>query len=143
MDYNRHIKILDATIAQINANIGCNCNYKQNGNYLKQIAKEALKKIGSKKIIVSAINEIDFPIEDSLIGGLYNTREIREESKRTAYRECIKALISIIEQERERLVKEQQEEEQIANKRMNKWTLICSAIAAFCAIVTLLLTIFN
>lgn len=137
MDYNRHIKILDATIAQINANIGCNCNYKQNGNNLKQIAKEALKKIGSKKIIVSAINEIDFPIEDSLIGGLYNTREIREESKRTAYRECVKALISIIEQERERLVKAQQEVNEKRILKIQLWTLVFSAIAAIGAIISI------
>ena len=143
MDYNSKIRIIEGAIAQINANIGHSGNLKQRGEDLKHFTLIALNKIGSTEIIVSAIKEIDFPPEDLPFGGLYNTRDIREENKRNAYRQGVKAIVGILEQERERLVKAQQDKEQKTNKRVNKWTLIFSAIAALGTIATLLFTIFD
>jgi hypothetical protein len=57
--YKDHIKIVDGTIAQINANIGHSGNLKQRGDALKQYALIALNKIGSSEIIISSIKEID------------------------------------------------------------------------------------
>lgn len=136
-NYKDHIKIVDGTIAQINANIGHSGNLKQRGDALKQFALIALNKIGSSEIIVSAIKEIDFPPEDLPFGGLYNTRDIREENKRNAYRQGVKAIVGILEQERERLVKAQQEVNETRNLKIQVWTLAFSAIAALGAIISI------
>lgn len=140
-NYKDHIKIVDGTIAQINANIGHSGNLKQRGDALKQFALIALNKIGSSEIIVSAIKEIDFPPEDLPLGGLYNTRDIKEENKRNAYRQGVKAIVGILEQERERLVKEQQEEAQLENVRLQKESIKWAKIAAFAGIASIIVTI--
>ena len=136
-NYKDHIKIVDGTIAQINANIGHSGNLKQRGDALKQFALIALNKIGSSEIIISSIKEIDFPPEDLPFGGLYNTQDIREENKKVAYRQSVKALVGILEQERERLVKEQQEVNETRNLKIQVWTLVFSAIAALGAIISI------
>lgn len=142
-NYKDHIKIVDGTIAQINANIGHRGNLKQRGDALKQFALIALNKIGSSEIILSSIKDVDFPPEDLPFGGLYNTQDIREENKKVAYRQSVKALIGILEQERERLVKEQQEEAQRKSAKIQLLALISSVVAAACAVATLLLMIFD
>ena len=142
-NYNEYIKIIDGTIAQINANIGHSGNLKQRGDALKQFALIALNKIGSSEIILSSIKDVDFPPEDLPFGGLYNTQDIREENKKVAYRQSVKALIGILEQERERLVKEQQEEAQRKSAKIQLLALISSVVAAACAVATLLLMIFD
>ena len=136
-NYKDHIKIVDGTIVQINANISHSGNLKQRGDALKQFALIALNKIGSSEIIISSIKEIDFPPEDMPFGGLYNTRDIREENKRNAYRQGVKAIVGILEQERERLVKEQQELKEKRNLKIQVWTLVFSAIAALGAIISI------
>ena len=141
--YNEYIKIINGTIAKINANIGHSGNLKQRGDALKQFALIALNKIGSSEIILSSIKDVDFPPEDLPFGGLYNTQDIREENKRVAYRQSVKALIGILEQERERLVKEQQEEVQRKSAKIQLLALISSVVAAACAVATLLLMIFD
>ena len=143
MDYNSKIRIIEGAIAQINANIGHSGNLRQRGEALKHFALIALDKIGSSEIILSAIKEIDFPLEDLPFAGLYNTQDIREENKRVAYRQSVKALIGILEQERERLVKEQQEEAQRKSAKIQLLALISSVVAAACAVATLLLMIFD
>lgn len=140
-NYKDHIKIVDGTIAQINANIGHSGNLKQRGEALKYFALIALNKIGSSEIIVSAIKEIDFPPEDLPLGGLYNTQDIREENKKVAYRQSLKALVGILEQERERLVKEQQEKAQLENLRLQKESIKWAKIAAFAGIASIIVTI--
>ncbi|MBR5853202.1 MAG: hypothetical protein IKY74_03270 [Alistipes sp.] len=137
MDYNSKIRIIEGAIVQINANIGCNCDFEHQGNYLKQLAKEALKEIGVNNIILSSIQTIGFPSEDLPIGGLYNTRDIREENKRVAYRQSVKALVGILVQERERLVKEQQEVNETRDLKIQVWTLVFSAVAAVGAIISI------
>ena len=136
-NYKEHIKIVDGTIAQINANIGYSGNLKQRGDALKQFALIALNKIGSSEIIISSIKEIDFPPEDLPFGGLYNTQDIREENKKVAYRQSVKALVGILEQERERLVKAQQEVNEKRILKIQLWTLVFSAIAAVGAIISI------
>lgn len=140
-NYKEHIKIVDGTIAQINANIGYSGNLKQRGDALKQFALIALNKIGSSEIIISSIKEIDFPPEDLPFGGLYNTQDIREENKKVAYRQSVKALVGILEQERERLVKEQQEKAQLENVRLQKESIKWAKIAAFAGIASIIVTI--
>ncbi len=147
-DYNKHIRTLDGAIAQAKAQLSFNAgdgkSLHNRGESIKHMAKIVMKEICSPNIIVNAIQAIEFPSEyEDKFGGNYNTMEIREESRRTRYKQGVEAIITILQQEQERLVKQQQEEQQKSNTRMNKWTLIFSAIAALGTIATLLFTIFD
>ena len=146
-DYDKHIRTLDGAIAQAKAQLsfsaGDSKSLHNRGESIKHLAKIVMKEISSPNIIVNAIQAIEFPSEyEDMFGGNYNTMEIREEGRRTRYKQGVEAIITILQQERERLVKQQQEEQQKSNKRMNKWTLIFSAVAALGTIATLLFTIF-
>ncbi len=147
-DYDKHIQTLDGAIAQAKAQLSFNAgdgkSLHNRGESIKHMAKIIMKEINSPDIIVNAIQAIEFPSEyEDMFGGNYNTVEIREESRRTRYKQGVEAIIVILQQERTRLVKIQQDKEQKTNKRMNKWTLIFSAIAALGTIATLLFTIFD
>ena len=147
-DYDKHIQTLDWAIAQAKAQLSFNAgdgkSLHNRGESIKHMAKIVMKEINSPDIIVNAIQAIEFPSEyEDMFGGNYNTVEIREESRRTRYKQGVEAIIVILQQERTRLVKIQQDKEQKTNKRMNKWTLIFSAIAALGTIATLLFTIFD
>ena len=147
-DYDKHIQTLDGAIAQAKAQLSFNAgdgkSLHNRGDSIKHMAKIVMKEINSPDIIVNAIQAIEFPSEyEDMFGGNYNTVEIREESRRTRYKQGVEAIIVILQQERTRLVKIQQDKEQKTNKRMNKWTLIFSAIAALGTIATLLFTIFD
>ncbi|MBE6206254.1 MAG: hypothetical protein E7133_04195 [Rikenellaceae bacterium] len=147
-DYDKHIRTLDGAIAQAKAQLSFNAgdgkSLHNRGESIKHMAKIVMKEICSPNIIVNAIQAIEFPSEyEDMFGGNYNTMEIREESRRTRYKQGVEAIITILQQEQERLDKQQQEEQQKSNKRMNKWTLIFSAIAALGTIATLLFTIFD
>ena len=147
-DYDKHIRTLDGAIAQAKAQLsfsaGDGKSLHNRGESIKHMAKIVMKEISSPNIIVNAIQAIEFPSEyEDMFGGNYNTMEIREEGRRTRYKQGIEAIITILQQEQERLIKQQQEEQQKSNKRMNKWTLIFSAVAALGTIATLLFTIFD
>lgn len=147
-DYDKHIQTLDGAIAQAKAQLSFNAgdgkSLHNRGESIKHMAKIVMKEINSPDIIVNAIQAIEFPSEyEDMFGGNYNAVEIREESRRTRYKQGVEAIIVILQQERTRLVKIQQDKEQKTNKRMNKWTLIFSAIAALGTIATLLFTIFD
>ena len=147
-DYDKHIQTIDGAIAQAKAQLSFNAgdgkSLHNRGESIKHMAKIVMKEINSPDIIVNAIQAIEFPSEyEDMFGGNYNTVEIREESRRTRYKQGVEAIIVILQQERTRLVKIQQDKEQKTNKRMNKWTLIFSAIAALGTIATLLFTIFD
>ena len=147
-DYDKHIQTLDGAIAQAKAQLSFNAgdgkSLHNRGESIKHMAKIVMKEINSPDIIVNAIQAIEFPSEyEDMFGGNYNSVEIREESRRTRYKQGVEAIIVILQQERTRLVKIQQDKEQKTNKRMNKWTLIFSAIAALGTIATLLFTIFD
>ena len=147
-DYDKHIQTIDGAIAQAKAQLSFNAgdgkSLHNRGESIKHMAKIVMKEINSPDIIVNDIQAIEFPSEyEDMFGGNYNTVEIREESRRTRYKQGVEAIIVILQQERTRLVKIQQDKEQKTNKRMNKWTLIFSAIAALGTIATLLFTIFD
>ncbi|MBE6202657.1 MAG: hypothetical protein E7135_03270 [Rikenellaceae bacterium] len=146
-DYDKHIRTLDGAIAQAKAQLsfsaGDGKSLHNRGESIKHMAKIVMKEISSPNIIVNAIQAIEFPSEyEDMFGGNYNTMEIREEGRRTRYKQGVEAIITILQQERERLVKEQADEEQTRSKQMAKWTLIFSAIAAICAIISVVLAIF-
>ncbi len=139
MTTQERISIIDEAIVEVNAYLS---HYNSDGSRAKNIAIDALKKANAGTFI-NAIHSVSFSYDNQLMGGLYNTMDVREESKRVAYRQCINAIVAILQQARVYLVEKLQEEQQKTNKRMNKWTLIFSAIAALGTIATLLFTIFD
>lgn len=139
MTMHERISIIDKAIVEVNAYMS---HYNSDGSRAKNTAIDALKKAKAGTFI-NAIHSVSFPYDNQLMGGLYNTMDVREESKRVAYRQCINAIVAILQQARVDLVEKLQEEQQKSNKRMNKWTLIFSAIAALGTIATLLFTIFD
>ncbi len=154
-DYDKHIRTLDGAIAQAKAQLSFNAgdgkSLHNRGESIKHMAKIVMKEIGSPNIIVNAIQAIEFPSEyEDMFGGNYNTMEIREESRRTRYKQGVEAIIEILQQERTRIVKELQEEENKKNfliqKKSNRiqiWSLVFAIIAAIVGTASLLLTIFT
>ena len=146
-DYDKYIRTLDGAIAQAKAQLSFNAgdgkSLHNRGESIKHMAKIVMKEIGSHNIIANAIQAIEFPSEyEDMFGVNYNTVEIREESRRTRYKQGVEAIIVILQQEKTRLVKEQQEEAKKKSDRMQLWSLIFAAIAAVGTIITLILTIF-
>ncbi|MBO7261964.1 MAG: hypothetical protein J6U95_03420 [Alistipes sp.] len=114
------------------------------GEEAKRTVIAILNKISASQSAINAIQSVSFGSsqQDFFFGRNYNTADVRDESRCNAYRQSINAIINILKQERERLVKEQADEEQKRSKQMVKWTLIFSAIAAICAIISVALAIF-
>ena len=138
MTTQERISIIDKAIVDVNAYLS---HYNSDGSRAKNTAIDALKKANAGTFI-NAIHSVSFPYDNQSMGGLYNTMDVREESKRVAYRQCINAIVAILQQARVYLVEKLQEEQQKSNKQMAKWTLIFSVIAAICAIISVALAIF-
>lgn len=131
------IAIIDGAIAQVNA---CLSYYNSDGSRACNIAVEALRKAEASSFI-DAINSVSFPREILQMGGLLSSMDVREESKREAYRQCIKAIIAILQQARELLVKKQQDEAQLESTRLQKESIKWGKIAAFAGIASIIVSI--
>lgn len=147
MDYAKQIHGLDDAITQVSAYLSytsSQSDMSKTGEEAKRTAIAILNKISASQSTINAIQRVSFESsrQGLFLGGNYNTADIRDESRCNAYRQSINAIINILKQERERLVKEQADEEQTRSKQMAKWTLIFSAIAAICAIISVALAIF-
>ena len=148
MTYEKKINILDRGIIRMNTYLSYGAAYNDHldsiGKDARKEAYDMLTKIEATQASLYAVQNISFnACCRDIYGGNYNTREIREANKCNAFKQSITSLISILKQERERLIKEQADEEQKINKWMTKWSLIFSAIAAIGTIITLLFTIFD
>ena len=148
MDYAKQIRRLDDAITQVSVYLSYTSSYSdmsKTGEEAKSTVIAILNKISASQSAINAIQSVSFGSsqQDFFLGRNYNTADVRGESRCNAYRQSINAIINILKQERERLVKEQAEEEQTRSKQMAKWTLIFSAIAAICAIISVVLAIFN
>lgn len=142
------LNILDAFIAQMSSYLSRGSSYNDSlynyGNIAKKNAIETLKKIGAPKYSIDSIKNISFEsYRDEIFGHHYGEYEMKSANRCNAYKQSVNSVISILNQERTRLIKEQADTEQRKDKQMAKWTLICSAVAAICAIISLLFTIFN
>lgn len=147
MDYAKQIHILDNAITQVSVYLSYTSSYSdmsKTGEEAKRIVIAILNKISASQSAINAIQSVSFGSsqQDFFLGRNYNTADVRNESRCNAYRQSINAIINILKQERERLVNEQADEEQTRSKQMAKWTLIFSAIAAICAIISVVLAIF-
>ena len=141
MDYAKQIHILDNAIATLNAEMTERYEgerTKSRGEALKKTAILALTDVGCSQMVITAINNVSFSYAGGwLPGGNFMTTDIRNESFVTAYRQSVGAIIKILEQERSRLVKEQQELKEKRDLKIQVWTLVFSAIAALGAIISI------
>ena len=148
MDYAKQIHRLDDAITQVSVYLSYTSSYSdmsKTGEEAKRTVIAILNKISASQSAINAIQSVSFDSsqQDFFFGRNYNTADVRDESRCNAYHQSINAIINILKQERERLVKEQADEEQTRSKQMAKWTLIFSAIAAICAIISVVLANFN
>jgi hypothetical protein len=141
MDYAKQIHILDNAIATLNAEMTERYEgerIKSRGEALKKTAILALTDAGCSQMVITAINNVSFSYAGGwLPGGNFMTSDIRNESFVTAYRQSVGAIIKILEQERSRLEKEQQELKEKRDLKIQLWTLVFSAIAAVGAIISI------
>jgi hypothetical protein len=147
MVYEEKIQILDNGIIRMNTYLSNGAAYNDHldstGNEAKREAYDVLTKIEATRASLYAVKNISFDYcRRSMFGHMAGEYEMLCANKCNAYKQSVNSIISILEQERTRLIKEQADTEQRKDKQMAKWTLICSAVAAICAIISLLFTIF-
>ena len=148
MTYEERIHILDNGIIRMNTYLSYGAAYNDHldstGNEAKREAYDVLTKIEATQYSIYSIKNISFDsCRRNMWGCNVGEYEIQCANKCNAYKQSINSVISILNQERSRLVKEQQDEEQKSNKQLAKWTLVFSIIAALGTIASVLLAIFN
>ena len=139
MTIQEKISKLDDAIVKIESYLSYS---KENGGSVKKIATDALQKIGAKNSSIQAVKCVSFADDREFqVGGLLSSMDVREESSRVAYRTSVQAIVNIIKHERERLIKEQTDEEQkqiydaqIANNKMQQESIKWAKIAAWAGI---------
>lgn len=148
MTYEERINILDRGIIRMNTYLSYGAAYNDHldhtGNEARQEAYDVLKKIEATQYSIYSIKNISFDsCRRNMWGCNVGEYEIQCANKCNAYKQSVNSIISILEQERTRLIKEQADEEQKSNKLLTKWTLTFSIIAALGTIASLLFTIFS
>ena len=149
MTNSEKINKLDELISRMNTCLSFGSSFNDNlasyGENVKKSVCDVLRDIDVSNISINSILNVSFDScrRDIFGNSDYNTIEARETNKCNAYKQSVNSIINILKQERERLIKEQADEEQKINKWMTKWSLIFSAIAAIGTIITLLFTIFD
>lgn len=141
MDYAKQIHRLDDAIATLNVEMTERYEgerIKSRGEALKKTVILALTDAGCSPMVITAINNVSFSYAGGwLPGGNFMTSDIRNESFVTAHRQSVGAIIKILEQERSRLEKKQQELKEKRDLKIQLWTLVFSAIAAVGAIISI------
>lgn len=153
MTNSEKINKLDKHISQMNTYLGCASPYNdmaRMGTRAQNDAINILKEIGAPQYSISAMQNISLrAAEISSFGGEnYNTRDMRDENRCNAYRQSVNTIINILNQERERLIKEQADEEQkkiydaqMASNKMQKESILWAKIAAVASIASIILSI--
>lgn len=133
MTIQEKISKLDDAIVKVESYLSYS---KENGGSVKKIATDALQKIEAKNSSIQAVKCMSFPNGNDVMGmsGLLSSMDVREESSRVAYRTSVQAIINILKHERERLIKEQQDETQHKS-------LLWAKIAAFGSIASIIVSI--
>ena len=148
MTYEEKIQILDNAIIQMNTYLSYGAAYNDHldrtGNEARREAYDVLKKIEATQYSIYSIKNISFDsCRRNMWGHHVGEYEIQCANKCNAYKQSVSSVINILEQERTRLIQEQNNEEQKSNKQLAKWTLVFSIIAALGTIASVLLAIFN
>ena len=147
MDYAKQIHRLDDAIATLNSELSSHysdgSSVKSRGDAIKKLSLLALADANSSRLVKSAVENVSFYsvhcTDLPIPMGSFNERI---NGINSTFRQGVKSLIDILHQERIRLLKEQADKEQTRSKQMAIWTLIFSAIAAICAIISVVLAIF-
>ena len=148
MTYEERIQILDNGIIRMNTYLSYGAAYNDHldstGNKARQEAYDVLTKIEASRASLYAVKNISF---DSCCRNMWGCNvgeyEIQCANKCNAYKQSVNSIISILEQERTRLIKAQADTEQkkgyeaqIANNTMQQQSLKWSKIAAWAGVVS-------
>ena len=148
MTYEERIQILDNGIIQMNTYLSYGAAYNDHldstGNEAKREAYDVLTKIEATRASLYAVKNISFDsCRRNMWGCNVGEYEIQCANKCNAYKQSVNSIISILEQERTRLIKEQADTEQkkvyeaqIANNTMQQQSLKWSKIAAWAGVVS-------
>lgn len=142
------INILNSAIVKMNTNLSYGSSYSDElfsyGGRVKSDAVQALKNIGAPQYSINSIQNVSFnSCQRDMFGCHVGEYEMKCANKCNAYKQSVNSVINILEQERTHLIQEQNNKEQKSNKRLAKWTLVFSIIAALGTIASVLLAIFN
>lgn len=148
------INILDNAIVRMNTYLSYGSSYSDRlfdcGKDVKSDAVEVLKKIGTPQHSIYSIQNISFDsCRRNMLGGcMAGEYEMLCANKCNAYKQSVNSVISILNQERTRLVKEQQDEEQnknydaqIASNKLQQESIMWGKIAAFASIASIIVSI--
>lgn len=153
MTYEERINILDRGIIRMNTYLSYGAAYNDHldstGNEAKREAYDVLTKIEATRASLYAVKNISFDsCRRNMWGCNVGEYEIQCANKCNAYKQSVNSIISILNQERTRLIKEQSDAEQkkgyeaqIANNKLQKESILWAKIAAFASIVSIILSI--
>ena len=153
MTYEERIQILDNGINRMYTYLSNGAAYNDHldstGNEAKREAYDVLTKIEATWASLYAVKNISFDsCRRNMFGHMAGEYEMLCANKCNAYKQSVNSIISILEQERTRLIKEQSDAEQkkgyeaqIANNKLQKESILWAKIAAFASIVSIILSI--
>lgn len=148
MTYEERINILDRGIIRMNTYLSYGSSYNDRlydyGRDIKKYAIDILKEIGAPQYSINSVQYVSFDsCRRDMFGHMAGEYEMLYANKCNAYIHCVNSIISILEQERTRLIKEQSDAEQkkgyeaqIANNTMQQQSLKWSKIAAWAGVVS-------
>lgn len=149
MTYKERIQILDNGIIRMNTYLSYGSSYNDRlygyGGDVKKYAIDILKEIGAPQYSINSVQYVSFDAcrRDLLGGYMVGEYEMLCANKCNAYKQSVNSIISILEQERTRLIKEQADAEQkkgyeaqIANNTMQQQSLKWAKIAAWAGVVS-------
>lgn len=154
MTNSEKINKLDELISRMNTCLSFGSSFNDNlasyGENVKKSVCDVLRDIDVSNISINSILNVSFDSchRDVFGNSDYNTIETRKTNKCNAYKQSVNSIINILKQERERLIKEQADEEQkkiydaqIASNKMQKESILWAKIAAFASIISIFVSI--
>ena len=153
MTYEERIHILDNGIIRMNTYLSNGSSYNDRlygyGGDVKKYAIDILKEIGAPQYSINSVQYVSFDAcRRNMFGHMAGEFEMLCANKCNAYKQSVNSVISILNQERSRLVKEQQDEEQkksydaqIASNKLQQESIMWGKIAAFASIASIIVTI--
>ncbi len=148
------IDILDNAIVRMNTYLSFGSSYSDHlydcGKSVMKDAVDTLEEIGAPQHSINSIQHVSFEScrKDVFGGYMVGEYETMCANKCNAYKQSVNSVISILNQERSRLVKEQQDEDQkksydaqIASNKLQKESILWAKIAAFAGIASIIVSI--
>ena len=148
------IDILDNAIVRMNTYLSFGSSYSDHlydcGKSVMKDAVDTLEEIDAPHHSIYSIQTVSFEsCRKNVLGGhMAGEYETMCANKCNAYKQSVNSVISILNQERSRLVKEQQDEDQkksydaqIASNKLQQESIMWGKIAAFASIASIIVTI--